>query len=100
VCRRPTDRQCNPHVDTLTRHRTYREHTIEHCDIVVGWGGTLSACPSFDLHAVTYTSLAIGGTQYGTGQCPQGARMAAGSTITWDVIGGRSNSDQTWEICF
>ena len=74
----------------------------EHCDLVVGWGGALGACPTFDLRSAAWTRLTVGGTQYdyNTG-CPQGARVA-GATITWDVTGRACKGGYLdgWEICF
>ena len=70
----------------------------------MGWGGALGACPTFSVGGAGYDRLTVGGTQYSydTG-CPQGARVVAGATITWDVPGGCSYSDSHrdgWEICF
>eukprot|EP01047_Picozoa_sp_COSAG01_P066919 COSAG01_NODE_9337_length_2479_cov_50.643277_1_plen_764_part_00 len=84
-------------------HRGYDDShsTAEHCDLVVGWGGTLSACPSFFPTAdVAY--LTIGGTRYDQHRgCPKGVRMATGSTITWTSTNlDRSTRHGHWEICF
>jgi hypothetical protein len=89
----------------------------EQCDLVVGWGGALGACPTFDLSDnAPANHLTVSGTQYtGTARtpspypgihrhCPQGAQVAAGATITWDVtpLGCRGHHyyRDGWEICF
>eukprot|EP01049_Picozoa_sp_SAG25_P001532 SAG25_NODE_69_length_17425_cov_289.898476_8_plen_97_part_00 len=75
----------------------------EHCDLVVGWGGALGACPTFDLYGWDNGNyLTVGGRRY-WGHCPQGARVAAGATITWDTggcAGGVHDPGDGWEICF
>ena len=77
----------------------------EHCDLVVGWGGALGACPIFHLYGgADVNRLIVGGTRYYGWNCPQGARVAAGATITWDVTRGcgpgAHNYRDGWEICF
>jgi hypothetical protein len=78
-----------------------------------GLGGALGACPRFDLNA-NGNHLTVGGTRYGhgydayatgyVGHCPQGARVAAGATISWDTDGacspGGHRYGDGYEICF
>jgi hypothetical protein len=90
---------------TLTRggrcvqHGSYHvDGHMEHCDIIVGVGGTLDACPSFDVWSSgQHTYLTIDGIQYST--CPQHVVLAPLSTITWDITGGHSRIFTGWEIC-
>jgi hypothetical protein len=84
----------------------------EQCNIVVGWGGTLGACPRFSLvnnqDGPWHNRLTIGGTRYSNPRsCPAGVHLAPGSTITWDTGGcGTNTNDYSgstgagWEICF
>jgi hypothetical protein len=92
----------------------------ERCSIVVGWGGTLGACPSFNTEQ-DYDILTIDGIQYsgsdstnsrlralrngGAAQkhvgCPQGVVVASGSTIRWQSdANGLPGNNPGWKICF
>jgi hypothetical protein len=58
------------------------------------------------------TYLTIGGIWYANGAgagapppgvaygCPQGVHVAAGSTITWTIVGIGGGDLRGWEICF
>ena len=85
------------------RRGRYDACAPEHCDLVVGWGGALGACPTFAVYDNPgLNHLTVGGRQYTYHHCPQGARVAAGATITWDVTPHCSSGHyhDGWEICF
>jgi hypothetical protein len=100
--------------------------TNEHCDILVGGGGsggaaggTLGPCPIFDISTASdwggSDSLGLaGGRGYTGDDCPARALLAAGETLTWTSDGGSQgnqggnglpwNGNQGagggWQICF
>eukprot|EP01052_Picozoa_sp_SAG31_P031832 SAG31_NODE_3420_length_4297_cov_4.123294_2_plen_115_part_00 len=89
----------------------------EDCDIVVvGLGGTLGACPVFDINDPTrdptdYVTLPNGSQHYQS-DCPAGARVTLGKTIGWHSNGLAQGSSRnglpytdhgaggSWQLCF
>eukprot|EP01047_Picozoa_sp_COSAG01_P045310 COSAG01_NODE_4163_length_5278_cov_155.844951_3_plen_461_part_00 len=72
----------------------------ERCNIAVGVGGTLGACPSFSTEE-SYDILNIDGHKYSGTNCPQGVILASGSTIRWHSDGDTiPDSNPGWKICF
>jgi hypothetical protein len=90
----------------------------EKCDIVVGGGGgVLGPCPVFDTYPGGYSDRLMlpGGTKYKGANCPDGAALATGDTLSWTSSnknqgnpGGNGNglpwsyggAGGGWQICF